>query len=213
MRAVVRLEALTGLGAYIEAAIPELRGHIEIVQVPPEQPMTFPSLAIVGSRFRYSNSQEDEARDEDEVAIQPDGTSLVVNLGAWETTVQLRLACATIADRFALQESLTELFLQREGAPGVLCTTVTACPALGNILATWTLNDSEWEDDKAFSSQHWAVLDIDGTIPVLVTRRGIYSLDDLRLGMSHDFTLPRTSAAFDTIPVVKINEDGSVTRI
>ena len=213
MRAVVRLEALTTLRATIEAAVPELRDHVEIVQVPPDQPLTFPSLAIVGTKYRYVPFQEDAARDADDEEIRPDPTSLVVNLGCWETTVQLRLATTTIAERFALQETLTEMFMQREGAPGILCTTVTACPALGNILASWVINDGDWEDDKAFSSQHWATLDIDGTIPVLVTRRGVYTLDDLRLGITRDFAIPRTSAGFDALPVVTINEDGSITRI
>ena len=66
----------------------------------------------------------------------------------------------------------------------------------------------------AFSSQHWAVAEVSGVIPVLVTRRGVYSLNELRLGLTHDFTIPKTSAGFDTVvPVVKINQDGTLTRI
>ena len=214
MRAVVRLEALKSLGAAIELGISELRDHVEIVQVPPEQKLTFPSLALVGSKYRYTPFQEAEATDDTGDTIEPDESSLVVSLGCWETTVQMRLACATLADRYALEESLTELWMQREGAPGVLCTTVTACPLLGNVLASWTLNDSDWTDDMAFSSQHWAVAEIEGVIPVLVTRRGVYSLDELRLGLTNDFTIPATSAGFDTVvPVVKINENGTVTRL
>jgi hypothetical protein len=214
MRAVVRLQAFKTLQAAIETAIPELRDHVEIVQVPPEQHMTFPSLSIVPSSPRYVPFQEEEATDDDGNTIEPDEQSLVVSLGAWETTVQLHLACATMAERYALEETLFELWMQREGAPGVLCTTVTACPALGNILASWTLDDSGWQDDKAFSSQHWAMTEVSGVIPVLVTRRGVYSLDDLRLGLTNDFTIPETSAGFDTVvPVVKINEDGTVTRV
>jgi hypothetical protein len=214
MRAVVRLEAFKSLIATIEAAIPELRGHIELVQVPPEQHLTFPSLAIVaGSHFRYDQSQEDEARDDEGNAIQPDASSLVANLGAWETTVQFELACATLADRYAYEETLTELFNQRQGARGVLLTTVTSCPALGHILASWTLNDTGWKDDKAFSSQHWAVLEVDGTIPVLVTRRGTYTFEELRLGLTRDLSIPATPAGFSSVPVVEINADGTVTRI
>ena len=214
MRAVVRLEALKSLGAAIELGISELRGHVEIVQVPPEQKLTFPSLALVGSKYRYTPFQEAEATDDAGDTVEPDEQSLVVSLGCWETTVQMRLACATLADRYALEESLTELWMQREGAPGVLCTTVTACPLLGNILASWTLDDSDWADDMAFSSQHWAVAEVSGVIPVLVTRRGVYSLDERRLGLTNDFTIPETSAGFDTVvPVVKINENGTVTRL
>ena len=220
MRAVVRLEALKSLKDVIAAGIPELRvtakgrDPIAIVQVPPEQKLVFPSLALVGTKFRYVPFQEAEATDADGDTIEPDAQSLVVSLGCWETTVQLRLACATLADRYALEESLTELWMQREGAPGVLCTTVTSCPLLGNILASWTLDDSDWADDMAFSSQHWAVAEVSGVIPVLVTRRGVYSLNELRLGLTHDFTIPKTSAGFDTVvPVVKINENGTVTRL
>ena len=213
MRAVVRLEALKTLGAIIEAAIPELRDHVEIVQVPPEQKLTFPSLAIVGTKFRYVPFQEDVAVDADGAAVKPDESTLVVSLGCWETTVQLRLACATLADRYALQESLFELWMQREGAPGVLCTTVTACPALGSILAAWTLDDSDWTDDMAFSSQHWAVLEVSGVIPVLVTRRGVYTVDELLLGLTRDFSIPVTAAGFKTMPVVEINADGTVTPV
>lgn len=207
-RGIVKLEAFRSLKAHIEAAIPELRDKVVTVQTPPDQHLKFPSLAIVaGGSFRHSFAQED-------IVALPTNHSAVVCVGAWETTVQLRLACATEFSRFDYEERLSDLFFQREDSPGLILTQVTACPQLGDILASWDLGNSSWDEEYAFSAQEWAVLTIQATIPALALREGVYTIDDLRLGLTGDFSIATTSAAFDTLPnLVQVNEDGTITTL
>ena len=208
MRGIVKLEALKRLGEFIESQIPELKAKTEIHQVPPDYKLGFPRLAIVaGGRFQYEARQEG-------VVTRSSPTAIVVNVGSWNTTVQLRLACATPAQRYDLEDRLASLFWREENRPAVLLTTVTACPQLGDILAAWDIGDTDWNDEMAFSSQFWSVLSLDATIPALVTREGVYSIDELRLGITDDFSTPETSAAFDLLTTkVRVNEDGTVTPL
>jgi hypothetical protein len=93
-------------------------------------------------------------------------------------------------------------------------TSVTACPQLGDIVAAWELGDTDWDEEMAFSSQFWSVLTLDATIPALAIREGVYTINELRFGLTAEFSTPNTSEAFDRLPhVVRINEDGTVTPI
>lgn len=208
MSGIVKLEALRILMAEIDTAIPELKSKTEVHQVPPDYKSGFPRVAIVaGGKFRYQARQEAE-----HIRVSP--SAIVVNVGSWSTTAQLRLACATPFERHALEQKLESLFWRTENRPGVLLTTVTECPALGDILASFDIGDTDWEDEAAFASLYWSVLSLDVTIPALVTRAGVYSLNELRMGITDDFGLAETSAAFDTLTQkVSINEDGTVTPI
>jgi hypothetical protein len=207
VRAVVKLEALEALRGHIEKMIPELRNHVEVVQTPPDIELTYSSLAIVAPKFRYYPRQEMEHS-------HPTKTTLVADVGVWSGTVQLRLGCATPAERFELEDALEQLFLQREGAPGVLVLPVSTCPLLGEFYSSWVMDEGDWNDEMAFSSQHWGVLEIDASLPVLVTRAGVYDIDQLLLGLDTTRVPPVSVADFDQrLPVVQVNEDGTFTRI
>lgn len=210
MSGVVKLEAFNALAAAIEAHAPELRNHVEVVQVPPDHKLSFPSLAIVPGKLSHHFAQEG-------VVAQPTNHSAVVCVGSWEGSLQLRLACATPASRFRLEEALTGtegLFFREEDRPGILLTQVTACPQLGNILAAWDLDDSSWDEEYAFSSQEWSVINLRTVIPALALRDGVYTVNELRFGVTKDFSTPETSAAFDAMPgIVRVNEDGTITPL
>lgn len=210
MSGVVKLEAFNTLAAAIEAHVPELRNHVEVVQAPPDQHLTFPSLAIIPGKLAHHFSQEG-------VVAQPTNHSAVVCVGSWDGAVQLRLACATLGTRYQLEERLTGpegLFFREEDRPGILLTEVTACPQLGNILAAWDLDESSWEEEYAFSAQEWAVINLRVCIPALALREGVYTINELRFGVTSNFSTPETSAAFDGIPgIVRVNEDGTITPL
>ena len=205
---IVRLEAYRRLALQIEAAIPDLRDQTRVMQVPPDQSWAAPCLAIIPPEKHAFYRQQESEHD------KPTPSSLVVEVGWWTGTAQLRLAHATPAQRNEFEEKITQLFWQRENAGGVLLSPVTACRDYGRFTASWELEDSGWDDEFAFSSQHWSVSELSVTIPALVTRQGVYAIDDLRLGLTQDFTTPATSAAFDAMPGhVRVNEDGTITPL
>jgi hypothetical protein len=217
MSGVVKLDAIKSLVATIAAGVPELADRqdtsgnpvhpIKVVQVPPDQKLKFPSLAIVPARFRFEPNQE-------RVHAEPTAETAVINVGRWVCTMQFRLGCATFNDRYVLEEKLSSLFMAREDAPGVMLTQVVE-PALGDFTAAWELDDSEWEDEMAFSSQNWAMLVFTGVIPVLVTRPGIYPIDTLRVGFTHDFetAFADNFTTHGNLKVVQVAADGTITTV
>jgi hypothetical protein len=204
---IVRLEALRLLGAQIAAGVPELAENVRIVQVPPEQALKFPELVVIGSHFRRVNEQESDHE-------KPTSSTLCVCVGHWDVTVQLRLAHATKGQRDELSEEITQCFDQRPGAPGVLVSRVVACPDVGPFYASWDLDNADWDDEMAFSSQYWSTCTLTGWIPALVTRQGVYNLDHLYLGLTNDFSVPATSSGFESLPgIVEIAADGTITSV
>lgn len=216
MNGVVKLTAIQTLVDAIHAGVPELRPYVEtsgriwdpvkVVKVPPEQMIKFPTLAIVPAKFRLETAQE-------RIHSEPDLTIAVFNVGRWYCTMQFRLACATPAEQYRLEQKLADLFMQREGAPGLLMTEAVD-PTLGDYLASWELDDAEWIDDKAFSDQHWAVTTFSGTIPALVSRAGQYMINALKIGITQDFEAAFTAETFTTarnLRVVQVAADGTIT--
>lgn len=210
--AVVRLEAMRALQKAIVDAVPEFgdgQMHVVISQAPPNKKLCLPSLVIDPVRFRYLPDQESEH-------FEPDPARLVLNVGRHEATVQLRLAAATPFERYELQDKLVDLFLRTEGHPGVLMTPVSACPALGEFLASWEMDEDEWQDEKVFDVQYWGMVTLTGVIPALVTR-GVHRMEDIRLGLTGDFETAfgsaNVAASSSTVEVVRINEDGTFTTL
>lgn len=213
--AIIRLECLRELERRIKQAIPELETHVLIGHALPGKTMCFPALVIDAVRFRFEADQDWEV-------FEPTPDKLVENVGRHVATVQLRLAVATAGERYDYQDKLTNLFLSTPGHAGILLTRVTACEALGAFVAAWEMDDDEWQDEKVFDSVFWDVMTLTGQIPALVTREGVFRIDDLRLGLTHEFAdgdsddTIFTADTMDDSPaaeVVRINEDGTFTHV
>jgi len=211
----MRLEALLALKAAIEEAVPELRtdmpgkAHVIVGKALPSKNACFPALVIDPIRFRYLPDPEHDF-------FEPDPSHIVLCVGRFEATIQLRLVAATPAERFEYQEKILEAFLRTEGHPGVLLTEVDAIPELGTWLAAWEFDEDEWQDEKVFDQQLWAVATLTGVLPALVTRAGVYRINDLRLGTTGDFTTEFTPDTFDSskaIDRVRVNQDGTIEKV
>jgi len=204
--AVVRLEAFRALQRAIEAAIPGL----EIVLVQKASGAEcLPNLVITPVRFRYIPDQE-------EIVFEPDNQHIVLNVGRHEGTIQFRIAATNLQKRYELEQALLDVFLGWEGHPGVLSTQVTACPSLGNFLASWELEDDEWDNAKTFDNRYESVLVITGIIPALVTRGGVPTVQQLQFGLTADFEktfTPTTFTAANGVELVQITESGTIAAI
>lgn len=198
--AVVRLEAFKTLQARIAQDIPDLEQVL--VQRDPGKTECLPSLVITPVRFRYYPDQE-------ESRFIPDRSHLVVNVGRHEGIVQLRLTAPNLTKRWEYEQRLLDVFLGTEGHPGVLLTHVTACPALGDVLAAWELEDDEWDNAKAFDNRYESVIVLTGIIPALVTRAGVYPVEHLQLGLSVATNVNTTLASATGVDFVEIQADGS----
>lgn len=203
--AVLRLEAFKLLAATIAAAVPGL--ELVLFQRQGGKKECTPNLAVTPvGKFRYEPDQEQEY-------FVPNASHVVLNVGRHEGAVQLRLAAASPTELAETQQQILDLFLGTEGHPGVLLTPVTACEALGKVLAAWELEDDEWDFGKAFDNRFESVILLTGLIPALVTRPGVYAIEHLQLGLTGDFATPFTPSTFTGLDVVEVQQDGSFVPV
>lgn len=206
--AVIRIDALRRLERALVCAAPMLEGKVCVGQQAPGTTLAFPHLVIDPLRWRYVPDQAD-------IVVELPGDRVVVNVGRHEATVQIRVGAATPAERADLEQRLLDAFLSTDLHPGVIITEITDCPALGSYVASWELEDDEWQDEKAFDLQFYSLINATGIIPALATRRGVYTITDLRLGVADYGTLtpPTPFQSTAAVEVVRVNEDGTFTKV
>lgn len=208
--AVIKVEALKFLAERIACAIPQLEGKICVLQAFPNHNLGFPSLAIVpAGKWRFYPDQDGD----DVFAPQP-GVA-VFNIGRHEISLQLQLATASQDERGLYEQLIEQCFYQEEFHPGVLYGAVKGCEEdVGPFTASYLFEGTSWEDDKAFQNQSWSYIEVTGSIPALVSRRGIYRIQELQLGLTEVFGTTITAETFNTdsdVERVDIGEDGSIT--
>ncbi len=206
---VIRLEALRRLEELIVCAIPELDGKVCVGQAPSGKDLTFPNLSLDPVRMKYFPDQALES-------FEPNQNTVVMNVGRHEGLLQIRIGAATLTKRYELEQAMMDLFLSTPLHPGVLFSQVTSCPSLGPFTAAWELDEDEWRDEKAFNNQFYSEITCLGIIPALVTRRDAFTIEQLQLGLTHEFGTVINSSNFNNNPdveVVQINEDGTITAV
>ena len=201
---VIRIRILEILACYIQDAIPELR--CKVIAGPAEAPqkLQFPHLSITAIRYKFFPDQEELWHE------QPTTSCAVLRVGRHEGFVQLRLGATTHRKRAYLEQKLLDLFLVQQGRPGIL---VTQIPDCFDATVAWELEGDEWENEKAFDKSWFSILTVTVQVPALVTRPGVYSIEELRVGLTEDLDSPvdliPTSAIEETI----VNEDGTMTPV
>lgn len=206
--AIVRLEALRGLEQAIVCAIPELEGKICLGQAEAGHTLGFPSLVMDPRRWTYFPDQAEEV-------FEPSPDAVVMNVGRHEADIEIRIGAATHHKRMELEQKIIDLFLSTPCHPGVLFATITRCEALGPWLAAWELDADEWRDERAYDQEFYSHVTVKGIIPALVTHRGVYTIEQLQLGLDVTATPDSTPApAFGPpVEVVQVNENGTITPV
>lgn len=209
--AVVKIEALRWLRTLIECAIPELAGKVCVGQSPPNHQLGFPSLAITPiGKWRFFPDQED-----DQVFV-PAPDRVIVRLGRHEVMVQLQLAATTPDERYELAQRVEmEVFQATEGHPGIAFGDVLPLAEdFGAVQASAEMEDEEWHDGKAFGGQSWSYLEVRVSVPALGTRKGVYAMKELQLGLTDVFGVDVTASSFSTDPTIErvtVADDGTIS--
>jgi hypothetical protein len=207
--AIVKTQSIAAFVAAIGAAVPELAGKITVHQEPPATIETFPNLAVVLSgRLSFDPSQEDVFADLGDNVV-------VFNVGAFEGPMQLRLTAATIRERSVLCEKIEQWMMSREGSPGIQVVQVidSEHPDTLSWVAAFAMDDEMWDDSGALMRTYEAIATLDVTLPALVTRSPVYTIDTLILGTTGDFITAFTPDTFGPpdVELVVINQDGSIS--
>jgi hypothetical protein len=205
--AVVRIEALRALAAQIEAVVPALAGKVKAGQASSSVEQTYPTLTLTYGPLTYEPAQELESA----TIGDPSAGVVVFNVGAHSGPCQLSIVATTVGERMQLEQDVVNVFLAREGAPGVVVVPVTTTPELGDWIAAFELTDDQWIDRDAFDRKLEALIQVNAVIPALVTRTDVYEIDELLLGLSTDFAAAPTSMTAPSVEVVEIHDDGTIT--
>jgi len=186
---VIRLNALESLKCIIADAIPELDGNICAGVGAPNHRLAYPSLSINVTRFTYEPQQAEVQR-----SLSPDAA--LMQMGWHIADVELVVTAQYPELRYQIEESIVQLFLGDDCHPGVLQATITSCEAWGKIYASFELNGETWIDEFAFEQKYSSTLGITGMIPALVTKRGAYTMRDLRTALVEDFSVAEQDVSF-----------------
>jgi len=201
---VVRTSVWDALAAAIACAIPELDGHICVDVAPAGEVEEIPNLTIEPGKLVYDPNQALE------MAVLP-GARVVYSVGAFEGPVAISIVAANVGERETLTGKLIDLFLSTPLRPGVLMVPVTSCPDLGAFAAAFELDDDETNNGRAFDRRYEHRIAVNAVIPALTTRRGVYTIQQLRLGIAPVDGPPITSATMvpPAVEVITIHEDGT----
>lgn len=208
---VVRLCALDALAEYLVSVVPELVGKVCVGVPPNTHQQTYPSLTINAVRWAFEPEEIEELDEETTPGY------LVRKVGTHAAIIQIRVLAATPGERDTLSSQIVDAFLAFEDEdgwahPGTILTRITDC-GLVPWTACFDLDRDQWVNLRAFESLYEGLIEVDGAIPALVTKAGVYTIETLQLGVTDDFT---TTFSADTmippaVEVVEINEDGTLS--
>lgn len=212
--AIVRLEALNALAALLQLEVPGLQCICEGV-APPSEQECYPNASLQPTRWTYEPEQREEHK------TLP-GNVAVFNVGQHSAPMVISIVTSTLQDRHEIEAKILNLFLGAEhpltgmAMPGVLCLPVTACPELGDWLASFELESDEWNNADAFDRRYESKIIVTAIIPALTVKRNVYSVNELRLGLTPDMSKQFAPSPFVTasdVEVVRINEDGTISPV
>lgn len=197
----IRTHAIRLLRDLIAYYVPELKG--KICAGPAESPKMrqWPHLSITPIKFVYYPDQASEHK-------ELGSTRVIMNVGRFEGTVQLRLGAATTDKRADLEEKVLSVFLRTPGHPGILFAEV---PAVHDAIVAWELLDDAWQDEMAFEKKWFSILTVTMQLPALVTRDSVYTIDDLRTSLTEDLTTDAADLPASDVETVKIDEAGDLS--
>jgi len=210
---VVRVCALESLRDALVEAIPALDGHVCIGQPDSNHSAGWPNVTLLAMKWAWVPFQEAEVG-------SPEGvpSTVVYSVGEHEAPVQIRVEAATPLERDTLAGQIVDVFIgaQTEDGyprPGILMTDVTDCGVLP-WRAAWELENDELVYMPIMDRHYEAVIELTGIIPALVTRLGVYTIDELRLGLS-SLTVSVDADTFTppNVEVVSIAEDGTISPV
>lgn len=201
---VLSISAFEQLAEYISQETSLTLEQICPIPSEPNHQLGSPSLGLNPITFRYFPNQEKEFTEES-------FDTAVLEVGRHEVDMVWYLNARNARTRAKLQWELVEMFLKQELSPGVITLTVPDC---WDAYCSWELQSEEWESERVFDKKWYSTINVTAQLPALILRGGVYTIEDLQLGLLHDLTRTVDIDTFDTdslIERVSIDEDGNLT--
>lgn len=201
MGSSIKMAACTALQAALQAALPGVT--VTVPQAAFNKDVVYPSIAIVPGQFNYDSNFQEHEQDTTVTG------QLLVSVGDFEGTVELRLAAQNQFQRQELEEQVLQVFLATEGAPGMLITQTPAVKVGGvqylyQAIAAFEWDQRAWREEMVFNDERYSYLTLNAAFPALASRQA-YTIETLVLAIGHD--LEDETVDYE----VQINSDGSMT--
>lgn len=196
------LEALQAFLAPYVSPVPVL-----VPQQDFEVGMSYPSVALIPKLFTYNDFQDEEKDD------QTFSDSVLVDVGAFEGQVEVRVASLSAFDRERIQDLVWGAFHSDEYRKGVIVAQTAPLDIGGKAYlfpatTVMALNDEDWREEMVFASERYAYLTCDCAYPALVSRNA-YTIEHLRVAFTEDLTSDNPAI----VEGREINQDGSTVNV
>lgn len=146
--------------------------------------------------------------DEDE--IDTTSTTQTVQVGDLSGRVEILLSAKTKKERARLGDRILGGFFAVSGKPGVMVLQMTELEVSGLTLpgpvpVAFVLGDDTWQEEMVFDRIRQHVLEVDVDLPALVTRAGVYDINQLVSAFTEDLT-----SDDPTVEQVEITDTGTL---
>lgn len=200
------------LASHLSDNISGLSGKVTAVAAGPETVLPCLAVKVIPDHFTFEPSQEDEVYEED-----PDDGSVIVDVGSWVGNFTIELYTATPAEREQYEQSILDLFMATEWAPGTLyidlpALTVGSYVSLYEAQIKYRIESETWIDEMAFEGKRYCFLDVYVDYPALVTREAADLTIELFMFPDTEAEISDTSDIDDDYQVV-IDEDGNTEPV
>lgn len=200
-----RIAAQT-FATWLVGKVPSLSGKIHTAQEGPNERAAFPCVSILMRSMTFDPAQADELWWNEDT----DDGKLLMNVGCFSGTCEVRVYAKSVAERESLEQQILHALMAEPMSPGVVSlqtpeVTVNSLVTLYQAPVAFCLDDAEWREEFAFENRRFSFIDLDAMFPALVTRDA-YTIETLVTALNHDID--------SDIPdeQVSINEDGDITQ-
>ena len=198
---LLRIRAAEVLGQLIGSHNPAIADSICGGPAEDGHKRRLPSIAIQPISWKFSPDQEDEWK-------EIGGNRLVLNVGRYDAFFRVEVGAKSPYVRAKLEQSVLDVFFQREGSPGIAVADIADCH---DAIVSYELQSSRWDDEAGFSDKWFSTIDVNVVMPVLVERGSVFTMNEIRICLRAD-----TLASFDDISsatqeCVAVDEDGCTT--
>lgn len=193
------------LADYIGTQIAALAGKVHSTAPGPEETAGFPCATVLPGPVSFEphdpierGTSVDEIQDE----------RVILDVGDFTGEYEIRVYAKSVAQREALEQAVTDLFLARLTG-GLLVLTLSGVTLRGEVQETtfpvgFMLDRGEWQEEYAWENRRFAFIDVRVEFPALVLQDA-YTIDDLQQAISTD------DPAYLDIETVSVDEDGNLT--
>jgi len=195
---LIRYKALASLGDHFKSVLGPDIHQVQVLAADPETVACYPNLTILPvGNFEF------EPFDVDEISSTSDTVTL--QIGDFRGRVEIRLAAKSTAEREKLEERIIYEFIKDFYRRGVLVVevggfTIGGKIFIGTVPCSFTLEADSWSEEFAFDKKRFAFMDVECTLPALITVRNVYDIDQLVLALTED--LESANPAYDQVEVL-----------